>query len=163
MDLSLQEVGSIGEFVSAIAVVISLVYLAFQVRDNSRFIKRNSEFLQATHDVSSNDGLMQFRKNYFDHPELIDIEHRGNRSEDLNREDAAKYNLLVSGTFESHFTYYLQHERGLTSDAVWNYWSTHFDDYCKHAGVQRWWIKSEHRFSDGFRQYIAPKINKYSK
>jgi hypothetical protein len=156
--VTLEEIGSIGEFVSAIGVVISLVYLAFQVRDNSKFVKENSEFLRATHDVSSNDGVAQVRKNYFDHPELLDIESRGHRCEKLDFEEAAKYNFLISGTFENHFTYFLQYERGLTSDAVWSYWSSFFDDYCKHEGVKRWWRKAEHRFPDNFIEYINEKV-----
>ena len=156
--MTISEIGSIGEFVSAIGVVISLVYLAFQVRDNSKFVKENSEFLRATHDVSSNDGVAQIRKNYFDHPELLEIERRGNKCEDLSFSEAAQYDMLVSGSFETHFTYYLQHQRGLTSDAVWIYWSSFFDDYCKNEGVKRWWRESENRFPDGFREYINEKV-----
>ena len=157
--MTLKEIGNIGEFVSAIAVVISLVYLAFQVRDNSKFIRENSEFLRATHDVSSNEGVQRSRANYFDHPELLDIEARGNRGEKLDFKEASQYNLLISGAFENHFTYFLQYERGLTSDAVWVYWSRFFDDYCKHPGVERWWRRSEHRFSGNFRSYINDKYS----
>ena len=156
--MSLEDIGNIGELVSAVGVVISLIYLAFQVRDNSKFVRENSEFLRATHDVSSNEGVAQARKNYFDHPELLDIEFRGNRCDALDFEEKTKYYLLVSGTFENHFTYFLQYERGLTSEAVWNYWSSYFDDYCKHEGVKRWWVKAEHRFPDNFRKYINDKL-----
>jgi len=157
--MDLEAIGNIGEFVSAIAVVISLVYLAFQVRDNSKFVRENSEFLRATHDVSSNDGVQKSREKYFDHPELLDIESRGNRGEKLDFLAASQYNLLISAAFENHFTYYIQYQRRLTSDVVWLYWSRFFDDYCKHPGVERWWRRSEHRFSDDFRDYIN---NKYS-
>jgi hypothetical protein len=156
--LTLEDLGNLGEFVAAIGVVVSLVYLAFQVRDNSKFVKENSEFLRATHDVSSNDGVAQFRRNYFDHPELLDIERRGNRCEALDFTEAAQYQLLVSGNFENHFTYYLQYERGLTSEAVWNYWSSFFDSYCQNEGVIHWWRKSEHRFPNDFRDYIDDKV-----
>ena len=156
--MTLEEIGSIGEFVSGIGVVISLIYLAFQVRDNSKFVKENSEFLRATHDVSSNDGVALIRKNYFDHPELIDIEARGHRCETLDFSEAAKYNFLISQTFENHFTYFLQYKRGLTSDAVWNYWSRFFDDYCKYEGVKRWWSRAKHNFPDNFQEYINEKV-----
>lgn len=156
--MTITEIGSIGEFISAIGVVISLVYLAFQVRDNSKFVKENSEFLRATHDVSSNEGVAQIRKNYFDHPNLIEIERRGNRCDELDFTEASQYLLLVSGSFENHFTYYLQYKRGLTSEAVWNYWSSFFDDYCKNEGVKRVWQKLERRFPEDFREYINGKI-----
>ena len=91
--MTISEIGSIGEFVSAIGVVVSLVYLAFQVRDNSKFVKENSEFLRATHDVSSNDGVAQIRKNYFDNPELIEIERKGNKCEELSFSEALGQSL----------------------------------------------------------------------
>jgi len=34
--LTLSELGSLGEFVGAVAVVLSLVYLAVQIRQNTR-------------------------------------------------------------------------------------------------------------------------------
>ncbi|MFT5561746.1 MAG: hypothetical protein ACJAYE_003468 [Candidatus Azotimanducaceae bacterium] len=155
--MSLEEIGSIGEFVSGIGVVISLIYLAYQVRENSKFVKENSEFLRATHDVSSNNGVAQVRKNYFDHPELLDIESRGHRCQELDFNESAKYHLIVSGTFENHFTYFLQYKRGLTSDVVFDYWSSFFDDYCKHEGVKHWWRRFQNRFPDNFREYIDEK------
>lgn len=157
--MTLEEIGNIGEFVSAIGVVISLVYLAFQVRDNSKFVKENSEFLRATHDVSSNDGLQKMRTNYFNHPELFEIESRGHRGEKLEFKEAAQYNMLISGAFENHFTYFLQYQRGLTSEEVWKYWSRYFDGYCNYPGVKNRWRKTEDRFSDNFRAYINEKID----
>jgi len=156
--MNLEALGNIGEFVGAIGVVVSLVYLAFQVRDNSKFVKENSEFLRATHDVSSNDGVARIRMNYFDHPELLEIESRGHRGEKLEFREAAQYNMLISGAFENHFTYFLQYQRGLTSDAVWNYWSSFFDDYCQYPGVRKWWEATESRFPENFREYIDEKI-----
>jgi len=39
MELSIQDLGSIGEFIASIGVVISLVYLAIQTRANTKAIK----------------------------------------------------------------------------------------------------------------------------
>ncbi len=39
MDLSIQELGSLGEFVSAFAVLATLIYLAIQVRQNVKLTK----------------------------------------------------------------------------------------------------------------------------
>jgi hypothetical protein len=46
--LSWQDLGSIGELVGAVAVVISLVYLAFQIRQNTRQIDENTKAAQAS-------------------------------------------------------------------------------------------------------------------
>ena len=40
--MSLQELGGLGEFIGAIAVVISLIYLAAQIRQNTRALNSSS-------------------------------------------------------------------------------------------------------------------------
>ena len=45
--MSLADLGNIGEFVGAIAVVASLVYLALQIRQNTRQLDHNSEVVSA--------------------------------------------------------------------------------------------------------------------
>ncbi|MBW2725788.1 MAG: hypothetical protein JRE71_15510 [Deltaproteobacteria bacterium] len=43
--MTLQDLGNIGEFVGAIGVVTSLVYLALQIRQQSRQINENTNSL----------------------------------------------------------------------------------------------------------------------
>ncbi len=45
--VSLQDVGSIGELIAAIATVATLVYLSIQIRHNSHALQRSNEFAQA--------------------------------------------------------------------------------------------------------------------
>ena len=45
--MTLEDLGNIGEFVAAIAVVVSLVYLAFQIRQGSRQIVQNTNSVLA--------------------------------------------------------------------------------------------------------------------
>ena len=41
-DLSLEDLGNIGEFVSAVAVVVSLLYLAMQIRQNTKSVQTSA-------------------------------------------------------------------------------------------------------------------------
>jgi hypothetical protein len=40
--MSLEDLGNIGEFVAAVAVVVSLVYVAVQIRQNTRSVRASS-------------------------------------------------------------------------------------------------------------------------
>jgi hypothetical protein len=40
--MSLQDLGNIGEFVAAVAVVVSLIYLAVQIRQNTRSVRAST-------------------------------------------------------------------------------------------------------------------------
>jgi hypothetical protein len=46
--VSIQDLGAIGEFVGSIGVIVTLVYLAIQIRANTRAIKASPGF-DATH------------------------------------------------------------------------------------------------------------------
>ncbi len=52
--MTLQDIGSIGELIAAIATVATLIYLSIQVRHNSNALKRSNEFAQAgsIHDIT---------------------------------------------------------------------------------------------------------------
>ena len=40
--MTIMELGAIGEFIGAIAVVVTLIYLAFQMRQNTNALKLNT-------------------------------------------------------------------------------------------------------------------------
>ena len=45
---TLDDLGNVGEFIAALGVVISLLYLAFQIRQNTSQINQNTKAAQAT-------------------------------------------------------------------------------------------------------------------
>jgi hypothetical protein len=50
--MTLQDLGNIGEFVAAIGVVVSLIYLAIQVRAGSRQTEENTRALNLSSDFA---------------------------------------------------------------------------------------------------------------
>jgi hypothetical protein len=46
--VNLQDLGNIGEFAGAIAVIVSLVYLAWQIRQNTAQLSQNADWLAAS-------------------------------------------------------------------------------------------------------------------
>ena len=64
--MSIQELGSLGEFIAAIATIATLAYLAVQVRQNTRAL-RSSTF----EDVSG--GMNQISTAIATHPELSSL------------------------------------------------------------------------------------------
>lgn len=51
MDWTIQDLGAAGEFVGAIAVVITLIYLATEVRVAKRSFEANSRLMQRQHEL----------------------------------------------------------------------------------------------------------------
>jgi uncharacterized protein YoxC len=51
--MTVEQLGNIGEFVAAIATVITLIYLAFQLRQNTRALKATA-FQNVTSEMGKN-------------------------------------------------------------------------------------------------------------
>lgn len=94
--MSLQDLGSIGEFVAAIATVATLVYLAIQIRHNSRALDRSNEFAQASsiHDITILFNELNWR--LASDGELADIHTRALAGKELSDTEATRFVAFVN-------------------------------------------------------------------
>jgi len=94
--VSLQDIGSIGELVAAIATVATLVYLSIQVRHNSHALNRSNEFAQAgsIHDITLLFNELNWR--LAGDGELADIYTRALAGEDLAPTEATRFVAFVN-------------------------------------------------------------------
>jgi len=58
--MTLQDLGALGELVGGLAVVLSLAYVAYQVRQNSRQIEQNSRHLEASMYLASGESFTRW-------------------------------------------------------------------------------------------------------
>ena len=87
--MSWDAIGAIGEVLGALAVVISLIYLASQIRTNNKAIKQSSAQEQTR-------GLDTIITLLAPNPELVEIWNRGNADpESLNATELTQYNLVL--------------------------------------------------------------------
>ena len=94
--MSLQDLGSIGELIAAIATVVTLVYLAIQIRHNSRALDRSNEFAQAgsIHDITLLFNELNWR--LASDGELADIQTRALAGEDLTPTESTRFVAFVN-------------------------------------------------------------------
>lgn len=94
--MSLQDLGSLGELIAAVATVATLVYLAIQVRDNSRAVNRSNEFAQASsiHQITELFNELNWR--LASDGELADIYTRALAGEELSATEATRFQAFVN-------------------------------------------------------------------
>lgn len=94
--MSIQDVGSIGELIAAIATVLTLVYLAIQVRHNSRALDRSNEFAQANsiHHLTMLFNELNWR--LASDAELAEIYTRALKGEQLSPTDTTRFTAFVN-------------------------------------------------------------------
>jgi len=94
--VSLQDLGSIGELIAAIATVATLVYLAIQIKHSARAQNRSNEFAQAgsIHDITTLFNEMNWR--LAGDGELADIYTRALAGGDLTPTEATRFVAYVN-------------------------------------------------------------------
>jgi hypothetical protein len=149
MQLTIQDMGSIGEFIAAIATLVTLVYLAVQIRQNTSSV-RASMFQESVRDMAVAGDVLS------SDAELAKIWWVGAHDFDALQPDErlrfAAYALSLFRRMENIF-YQTQHgalDSGFGESVIG---SVHI--MRSQAGVVAWWGRARVMFSPGFREYVG--------
>jgi hypothetical protein len=109
MEWTVQDFGAVGEFVGAIGVVVTLVYLAYQIRQNTFQLERSELTAKAAAVNASNIALRDTRRTIFETAEVAEIFQQGNRNpEELGEVPRLRYRLVMQNVTEVMVDVYTQ-------------------------------------------------------
>lgn len=150
--MTLSDLGNLGEFVSAFAVVVSLLYLAAQIRQNTRQVRASTfqgvargwqEFIYA---ASSDDRGLVWAKGCAD-------------PTSLNEEEAVKFALLVRAYFRGYENDYYQFRQGTFDAEPWEgYLSALRNDGLCRPGIRAQWESDRGNFNEEFAAFIDREL-----
>ncbi len=147
--MTIFELGALGEFVGAITVVLTLLYLAIQVRQNTRAMKAqihqqlSSGYIGIVGVVAENSkafsaGLVATDDEFFA----------------LSEEELTIFMGTMFGFFKHYEHMYVQYEQSLLDEQTWLAWSEHIRMYYHQPGVLRWWQMRRTTFIPSFREFL---------
>ena len=110
--MTLQDLGNLGEFIGAIAVVISLVYLAGQIRQNTRALHGSSY-------AQSAEQLWLFNLAIAQDADLGRIWAEYTAGKPLTPEDLVRLEASLACMFFGMENLFRQYERGLLDPDTW--------------------------------------------
>lgn len=147
-EMNWDAIGAIGTFISAIAVVISLIYLAIQTKQNTKTMKAAS--------------FHQVRMSFSEIPlaiaqdsELVTILARINSDPDsLSREEVIRYEMLLLTIIRRAESAYFQSIEGSLPLESWRGISETCKAALSDSIALHWWSKTNHRFETSFRDEI---------
>jgi hypothetical protein len=147
--MSLEDLGNIGEFVAAIGVIISLIYLGVQIRQNTRSVRTAS--YQSWFDSYSN-----FSNTVLASPELDALVHRGATDPDsLTPEERRHFNGISRRGFRLWENLYYHRLQGTIDADLYSTWRDNFSRrYAQPTGVKLFWVEEQGEFSEVFREEI---------
>ena len=144
-----EAISAIGQIVGAIAVVISLIYLAREIRSNARETRRAAM-------RSALDALIRFSQQITAHADLAELRHRGLADfESLEGTDRSRFDSYMHVLFRTVEDVYYQHLQGNLDPRVWRGLEVVLSETNALPGVQAWWRSRSHWFvGEEFAKFI---------
>jgi len=139
--MTLEEMGNMGDFIAAIATIITLIYLALQIRQNTNLLK-----LSEVRGVQ--DDADRFRGLLIENKDVASIYRRGlTDPKSLDQEDKLRFRLLQDQLFFSWQASFLQqHSHAIHSSFILG--------TLDKLGGKMYWEKSKYRFNPKFAEYV---------
>lgn len=152
--MSLGDLANLGQIIGAIAVVISLFYVAYQIRQNTNAVR--SATAQAVHE--------HFAKWYHllaADGDLSQIAANGLRDyASLSEQEKTRF----IATFMAFLSYsqnaFLKWRQGLLSSALWMGWELLIMNLICAPGGKAFWKERSYLFGEEFRQYVESDLMK---
>lgn len=142
------EIGSIGEAIGAIGVIGSLIYLALQVRANSKGLitsMRESTF----------NSLVEWNYHIMSDPDLAWIFQQGCRDfNSLDQKERARYVHVMFSFYKMFENIFLHYKARSITEEVWQYNHTIFLAYAALPGAKHYYSLRRPIFDPRFRVMV---------
>jgi hypothetical protein len=143
-----EALGAVGEIVGAIAVVLTLGYLAVQIRQNTHSVRSSTHQDVTATSVNILLGVLQT-------PGSSEILARGRAGLDpLNDAERIAFSRLYFAVFRGYENLFYQYKRGLLEAAFWDGYEFVIRSSLAHPGVREWWNEWEGGFNASFRNHV---------
>ena len=141
-------IGAIGEIIGAAAVVLSLVYLAVQIRT------QNAESrVAAMHDISVG---WRAASEQFTDGELAEIFIRANHEFDsLSEVEILRFLAGVHGIFRVFEEAYLQHTQGRLDRILWDAMNRQYASFLAAPAFRKYWDMRGFQYTERFQDYVG--------
>ena len=137
-----------GEFLGGIAVVVSLIYLASQIRQNSKLLH-----------ASTTSATTQTRFSWMaltvQDPELTRLYLDGLADPDaLSEADRQRFEMLLTSQFSGNLQEYEFNRDGIGSPGTWEQTKVGMQWQLQQPGAQQWWRRWPRVFPRDFREFV---------
>ena len=144
--MTLQDLGNLGEFLGSIGVIGSLVYLAMQIRQNTRSV-RSAAYQAAV--ASSVDIAAKFASS----ETLSEAFFKGFRNyETLQGPERHRFGAYAYSLFRSYENLYYQHTQGAIESDLWLGFRNMLQRDIGSSGLAAWWDSQRNVFSPEFQR-----------
>ena len=150
--MDLNTLANLGEFVAGIGVIISLIYLSVQVRQNTFSVRAN------THQAFSDAAGDSLQSIYMD----AEVSRLFSRAlfdpESLDDEEWFRFRLIATRIIRHFESAFFQHRLGTMDPELWKGLERSIAEWCTRPGMSKWIVENEHRLSEPLREWIKTDV-----
>jgi hypothetical protein len=145
--MSLENLGNLGEFIGAIAVLVSVIYLALQIRQNTKSLITQtgqaimSQGVNASIDTAANDSLMVVLAKLGDQKELTVAER-------------IQYSIWMEGIITNYSQIFYVHQQGNLDDNLHEAAENRLRKILSKPGALEWWQSCRSDFTQEFQDDV---------
>jgi hypothetical protein len=148
-------VGAVGEVVGAVAVVISLIYLAFQIKHNTH----ESRAVRAQALMGANSDFNEFVGGTAELSKLIKSGMQNFAA--LTGDEQFQYGMLAFSILNRYDFAYHQYLDGELDEKHWGKIDYELPLFMSLPGMQAWWANDKVRFSKEFVSYVEKRVAEF--
>jgi len=146
-----EAIGAVGEVIGAAGVIMTLLYLAVQIRGDARARRA------ATMHGQSN-AYRDFMQALAADDELSRIYLRGIRDfSSLEEAELVRFTSALGVLFRVFDEAFFQWKEGNLDGHVWHGFESPMADVLAYPGVREWWVTRSHWYSTPFQEFIRAK------
>jgi hypothetical protein len=143
--ITLQDLGNLGEILAAVGMVVSVLYLAIQVRQNTRSVRAS------TYQAFS-ESFRDFRTLLIGDERLGALWGKGLRSRsELSMSERAQFDALLMNFLRGVEVSFYQETQGLLDAAFYKGWLDEAVAIWRQPGPREWWSENSRFFNSEFR------------
>lgn len=155
-------IGAVGELLGAIAVVVSIVYLATQVRQNAREIDHQTSALLGGSLSASESLASNFRNTLARDPQVASLWRRASDDySSLSPDEQTQAHWLFSDLFWIFQGLHLRLGQGTVDETSWALVELNVREYMNMPGMRQWWPRGKANYTPEFCaavELVAPDL-----
>lgn len=141
-------VNAIAQLVSSLGVIASLVYLAVQVRHNTRVTRLSAQDAATT-------ALREVTMPFAENPELGRIWRVGLENlESLSPDEKGRFFHSAFQFLKAMETIHFHYIYGLMEEVIWRGWRNLYSHYLSSPGLATYWQVRHDLFSEQFQEFV---------
>ena len=154
-------IGAVSEAAGAIGVIVTLAYLAVQVRQNSVHLAESAKLAESNQLEATSNIVVDWRKMLLMNPDLLELQERGMQSYlTLDPIERMKFDQLVRISFLQSQTMYLQHLLFKRDPEDYIGALRKLEHALRKPGIREWLSQVETDWRPEFREWVESAIER---